>query len=393
MFKCKFCSVCLQNVNSYVQHCRLHSNVPKARFPCCYRECLKTCSSYAGLRQHISRDHNSTRCAQTSIRFHEIGMALNCAVSSCNVKCSDTTSLVKHLHQHIKDGMAVECPIKHCIKRYSVRSSLSGHLSHDHMQWTMANLKGELQCSSNQVIDTELHQADNELCDGCDENSDMPECSSALDSSPLPLLLRDLFTTNLSLFFVKLITPHLIPESVVDMIAQELQNINAISQQYLQQYLFRTLQDNGVDTDSIVSIMNAIHDCDLIKGCLDEGGILHTNHKRMSYVQRNFHYVHPESVYVGISSRNKTRYCHCVPVKKSLQALLNDDSVLKQCLDTQFVDNNVLSDFTDGSVYKKCTESGGRHPRFLSLILYQDSFKIANPLGSAKQKYKVMGFY
>jgi hypothetical protein len=29
----------------------------------------------------------------------------------------------------------------------------------------------------------------------------------------------------------------------------------------------------------------------------------------------------------------------------------------------------------------------------LSLILYQDSFEVANLLGSAKQKYKLMGFY
>jgi hypothetical protein len=72
-----------------------------------------------------------------------------------------------------------------------------------------------------------------------------------------------------------------------------------------------------------------------------------------------------------------------VPVKKSLEALLADDSVLQQCLGSKFSDSNVLSDFTDGSVYKKYVEGGGQLKKCLSLILYHDSFEIANPLGSA----------
>lgn len=82
-----------------------------------------------------------------------------------------------------------------------------------------------------------------------------------------------------------------------------------------------------------------------------------------------------------------------VPVRKSLEALLSDHAVLQQCLSTHFADVNILSDFIDGSVYKSCASSGDTQKKFLSLILYQDAFEVANPLGSAKHKYKVMGFY
>ena len=67
--------------------------------------------------------------------------------------------------------------------------------------------------------------------------------------------------------------------------------------------------------------------------------------------------------------------------------------MLQQCLSSRFEDNNIFSDFTDGSVYKKCVAGGEAHKKCLSLILYQDAFEIANPLGSAKRKYKVLGFY
>lgn len=92
---------------------------------------------------------------------------------------------------------------------------------------------------------------------------------------------------------------HLIPESVVDVVLQELQNVNAVSQQYLQQNILRVLQDKGINNGCIDSVMNAVNVSDLIKKCLDEGGVLHRSHKRLSHIVKNFNYVQPESVYVG----------------------------------------------------------------------------------------------
>jgi hypothetical protein len=48
------------------------------------------------------------------------------------------------------------------------------------------------------------------------------------------------------------------------------------------------------------SVMNAMNECDLIKKCLYEGGILNTSHKRSIYLQKNFQYVLRESVYIDI---------------------------------------------------------------------------------------------
>lgn len=389
MFKCKWCVFKAQTINQYVQHCRLHSNVPRMRFPCCISGCMKTSATYDGLRQHIKREHNSTRLTGVNAKFQEVGVTLHCGVTSCTAVSNDASSLIKHLYKHMRDGVSVTCPIKHCNKSYHVKSSFSGHLSRDHMQWSLSDLKGQTSEANNDLFALEPGSS-SELTGDFDTDNDVYEDSTVC---PLPINMKDLFTRNLSLFFVKLMSHHLVPESVVDVISRELQNINATSQIYLEQNISAALNNSGISSDHIVSVMNAVRDSDMIKCCLDEGGSLHSTHRRSTYLETQFHYVQPESIYVGINSHNKPRYCYYVPVKKSLQALLSDSSVLHQCLTTRFENSNILADFADGSVYKKCATAVNAPNKCLPLILFQDSFQVANPLGSAKKKFKIMGFY
>jgi hypothetical protein len=78
MFTCKFCGVSTNATCDYVQHFRLHSNVPKAPFLCCFTNCSRTCTTYVDLRKYVSRDHSNTRIAQSSYRFPEVGLTLCC---------------------------------------------------------------------------------------------------------------------------------------------------------------------------------------------------------------------------------------------------------------------------------------------------------------------------
>jgi hypothetical protein len=392
MFKCKFCGHPFQAVNQYVQHCRLHSNVSKPRFPCCFAKCGKTTSTYDGLRMHISREHGNSRSQETNAKFYQSGVTLHCGLSSCNIICNDAASLIKHMQKHIKDGMSVTCPIKHCPKIYRVKSSFSSHLSRDHTNWTLSDLKDSTSLLSNVLNSTSTLLPD---VDDMSVDKNLADEVVELDEPSLqqPLDLKEMFTKNLSLFFVKLVAQQLIPESVFDVIACELENVNATNQQYLDQNILHALKNCGVSSECTESVMKSVRESDLIKCCLGYGGILNSSHKRSMYIQHQFHYVNPEPIYVGVNSKNKARYCHYIPVKKSLQALLSDVSVLHQLNDSRFADADILSDFTDGSVFKKCIASVAATDKCLSLILYQDSFEIANPLGSAKTKYKVLGFY
>lgn len=69
------------------------------------------------------REHGSLRSVGSKLKFREVGLTLVCGVSSCSTVCINTSSLVKYLTQHIREGMSIECPLLHCQKKYSVRSS------------------------------------------------------------------------------------------------------------------------------------------------------------------------------------------------------------------------------------------------------------------------------
>jgi len=299
--------------------------------------------------------------------------------------------------------MSIEWPIKYCTKRYKVRSSFSSHLGRDHLNWSSADLKPEIKQNlstnaNNCVSSTSTETNSENVTDKSVVN--MTECSAEDSNSSTELsdppheVLRDQFTKNLSLFFVRLMAFHQVPESTVDVIANEMQNISALNMQYVQQSLLQECKANGVCDETATAAVNKVDKSDLIQNCLTEGGLLNSSHKRLAYVQRNFHYVKPESIYVGVNSSNKSSYCYYIPIKKSLEALLSDSSVLTQCLETRAGVSGVLADFTDGTVFRSldCTADGQLN-RQLSLILYQDSFEVANPIGSAKCKHKILGFY
>lgn len=209
MFICKLCSVGLPNINSYVQHCRLHSNIPKVRFPCCYKNCVKTLSSYDGLRQHISREHRNDSVVKTHMKFHEVGMSLNCRILTRNTVCTNQASFVKHLHQHIREGMRIECPIKNCTKTYSIRSSFSSHWGCDHFHWSSADLKPEINRDQNECEDSfnELNQHDDvrpqlaaESLQTGEDSSDDDISSAAAVSYPTQLIKEHFTKKSVSVF-------------------------------------------------------------------------------------------------------------------------------------------------------------------------------------------------
>ena len=151
----------------------------------------------------------------------------------------------------------------------------------------------------------------------------------------------------------------------------------------------------GISQQSASKVLSVVDDCDLVTACLGDGGILNSTHRRAEYIKKHLDYVPPQAVYIGTDSKNKSKYCYYVPIKDSLTAMLRDDSVLRQCLDDPKTDDSKLSDFTDGLVYKQAVTRCSSEPqtKHISIILYQDAFEVANPLGSAKKKHKILAFY
>lgn len=389
MYYCKICGTGLKTVKQYVDHCKLHSNLPKIKLPCCFKNCLKTTLSYTGLRQHIGREHADKKLIQRDAQFNN-EIKLNCSILSCKYVVTDRHELVKHLKQHIREGMSVECPINGCNKRYSVVMSFTCHLTRDHTNWQTSDLKRDISTihqlsDGSHYLTAGMVPEDHEQ----EEPEFEPEATLSLE------LLRKQFTTNLALFFVKLKSQFLVPESTVNIIANELQNIVDINRLYVKQSVKEALSAENVPTESSSKVLSVVDNCDLVQACLGVDGILSSTHKRAEYVRKHLNYVPPQAVHTGTDSKNKRKYLYYVPIKESLIALLNDNSVMQQCLRDMNTDSRKLSDLTDGLVYKTCVARSHSEPQTkqISIILYQDAFEVANPLGSAKKKHKILGFY
>jgi hypothetical protein len=127
-----------------------------------------------------------------------------------------------------------------------------------------------------------------------------------------------------------------------------------------------------------------------------QSGPLRSEAARASFYKNMFNYVEPVSVLLSKSGM-PDRFFHYVPIKKTLFALFQDKNIFKHLqafqlhsLGTGFsVDGK---DFNSGTVYQN-DKFIQQNPSSLSLVLYQDEFEIANPLGSAKGKHKLFAVY
>lgn len=153
--------------------------------------------------------------------------------------------------------------------------------------------------------------------------------------------------------------------------------------QYTRNQLKGVLQANTRLTESeIKDVLASLNDSSLHASC---SPALSSEYLRRQYFQTNFSYVHPQTISLGTDDNRKEQFAQYIPIKETLQALLKDPIVWKEC--TKHEDDtsaHVLSDVRDGSVYKSNTlfrESGIS----IKLILYQDAFEVVNPLGSAKK--------
>ncbi|XP_044585983.1 uncharacterized protein LOC123266021 [Cotesia glomerata] len=120
---------------------------------------------------------------------------------------------------------------------------------------------------------------------------------------------------------------------------------------------------------------------------------LGTFYKRKKFCEKNFPYVSPIQIPVNNSSSKKKQFFHYVPLKETIKQLYDNKSLSHNLVfDIPKYNSKILKDFTDGSVFKN-NPFFKDNPNAVQLILYQDSFEIVNPIGSAKSKYKILAVY
>ena len=364
--QCNVCNVLFDSPKDYIGHLLVHSNVSNVRFRCFYSDCHQTWKSVSGLKTHISRLHKhqvSKRCYD-SVQ-HDI---IKCNVATCEETFALRTELISHLKKHIKCGTAVQCPIGSCERKFKNISSLTSHISRCH------NI---LQAKTDQYVQEHHASISNE--DGNPSQSLEVSMKKSNKSS-----LHDL-----SLFYIKLFVKFHVPNSTIQLIFDEFTKLQKQNFAEFSQTIFSKFTSQGLSSDVVANILNSswnTMDFIISYECLK------TKHLRYEFFKKHLHYLKPVAIRLGIDAQNKPCAYHYIPVKESLKLLLEDQTVYSQVKYPQTYNDNLYSDFTDGSVVKNNPFFEPRNSK-LQLLLYQDSFEIVNPLGSARTKHKILAFY
>ncbi len=374
-FTCPICGISMETVKGYVNHQKLHTNEAHGEYACCVIGCKSKFTKYNSFKSHMLRHHRRSSVSQCET----VQGPLKCEKPHCQKQCIDLKDLLDHLKLHVSKKEEVKCPFKGCGKAFSLRSSFTAHISRNHKKAASVHV------SAMYLVDSVPSQSFDIAQSPSDVSIDEPE--DILD----PPDMKGLYMRNLCMFYMKLQAKYLVPSSTIQMIVEQVDSLSDVCHQYTRNQLKGVLQANTRLTESeIKDVLASLNDSSLHASC---SPALSTEYLRRQYFQTNFSYVHPQTISLGTDDNRKEQFAQYIPIKETLQALLKDPIVWKEC--TKHEDDtsaHVLSDVRDGSVYKSNTlfrESGIS----IKLILYQDAFEVVNPLGSAKKKYKILGVY
>ena len=374
-YNCRFCSYRTQFLKDHLDHHRYHRNL-SGNFHCGYNDCTEYFNSAASLRMHLIRIHNvlvtQTRVESQSHTIANEFSKFVCNVDICKKEQDDYRLLLKHLKVHISEGTSIQCPFPACSGKgkYSSVNSFTGHLSKYHK-------KVEMEVPSNAPYAFEE-------CD-MEENEDQNIVQS---SSEVERMQTDLYLNNVAQLYLKLEAEFMLPASTIQYLIEELSNIERLSRDEQQNILENILgKEEILSSNSVKMIRNVFQNSPLLQS-YDK---LNTNHKRKKFYKDSFAFVEPKQKPLP-KVKGKIPHFHYVPIIETIKAMFKDKSLQPIPLVSPCLTDDVLRDFTDGTVFQS-NDFFKNNPETIKIILYQDSFEIVNPIGPAKGKYKMLAVY
>lgn len=376
MFPCHFCGETCATPAIYVKHMRIHNHVSNSVFCCCIRNCNRKFKKHAGLKSHVYRHHKRYKSETTMCTTH----SLECHVDLCSAKSSSLPDFISHIKMHIKEGRRVTCPFMQCGKTFAIISTFTSPLSRKHKEDTRQSITiPEASCSQIQE-DNFQSDAQTDESENCEEPDVSPE---NVDET--------LFLRNLALFYLKLQAKLLLPASVIQTVIEDIQSIHEINLSHMLFKLQEKLVSLDVPEAMIKMVLDDLKAEDLFTLC--NSHTLRSDQRRKSFFKNSFHYVEPVPIRLGQNEAGKECFAQYIPVKQTIESLLNCKSVREQYRDvhSHVPLKDILKDVWGGENVTANMHKIDKSS--LGLILYQDSFEVVNPLGSGRKKHKILAMY
>ena len=382
MFQCRLCTFKTLYLKSYATHLQIHSNVPNARFVCVFPGCNNSYSVYYSLKSHIWRHHstvNSTR------NITSVDLKVHCNLAGCSQKCDSIPNLCSHLKHHIRNGEKVVCPFFKCLKYFRNSSSFASHVSRLHKDWSISEESIIRKSVPDLVEDSNSHSGLETVSAELQREHDEDNFLYISESVSEDTFEKDLLK-KVALFILTMETKWHIPVSAVQKILREINTVHSFNSVFVSQQIKAKLKqfepEVKLPTHYVEDIVKSVCNDPMHRLLHAELGSLRSSQIRKGFFKTNFSYVEP--IAYKILNNCEHKHFHYIPLINLLKAFFSDPAI-GQYLDKHCTDG-ILRDFNDGEVFKNKTFFQN-NPRAIELLLYQDSFEIVNPLGSAKKKH------
>lgn len=364
---CITCKRYFVTVDKYNAHQYYHRNLPNIRFFCKHIGCFSEYVKYKTFRMHLYRSHLNKPKIDTTLLY-------TCTAKCCKFKTRVKTEIPSHMYSHLKGGLFVTCPYSNCLKPRHIYKTISGLKSHFYRD----HHKEIPEKTSVAVDDHEVNEnstGDEKYISLCSENN---------NGNPPPTLsadqLRAAYIKSLATTYLTLQAKFFTTETTLQVIIDSLMDLNDIGTECIASSVVQNFQ---TDIRQIIKENNMLR---LAHNPID--GVLRTPYMRKLYYKKNYNYVAPIEIILG-----NNRAFFYVPILETLIALLSNEDVRNSLSgDTIKPYDGTFRDLTDGQCFNKCGFFS-ENLEALRLILYQDSFEVCNPLGSARCIHKVVGIY
>ena len=362
-----------------------HRWVHNLKFKCGYLSCPASYKSYSALYTHCKRHHFVIRkncqlignvSADKNLKFSSVNSVSSfpasmvyCTVPCCEQLCTDFKDLLKHLKTvHLSMNCEIQCPFSNCSSKYSILSSFTSHISRCHRL-----------CAQNQPHHCSTVETDMQVNDDLGNALDIPCCSESSPNSTASVITE---TDLYALFLLKLESKLIVPQSTIQVIFEEFLHLAKSADKHLSTVLSNDLGLSEIQSEQLKV---AFDNLSLSATLATNGKLFNTIYKRSSYYKSKFNYVSPVEIFLGYINRKKCCF-HYIPIQQQLlnYCKLFGQELFKRPLSKELI----LKDFWDGSLYEHLQTSVS-----LNLFLYQDSFEVVNPIGSSKNKHKLLAVY
>ncbi|KAK3913055.1 Telomere zinc finger-associated protein [Frankliniella fusca] len=403
-YPCQLCSMVPETIASSVRHQHSHSMNSNFLYYCPSLECKFTTSSFGSMNNHVSQYHRKTKHQE-----HLAGPDTPhyfCCVPDCSKSASSTWDIVQHYYQHLKSEVPIpKCPVPDCKFKHPFTkvANLRVHMSQTHSGWLdegcvkKRKLSNESvtfnsvpsSCPSTSTVEDEVMDSGN-----MEESEAVPEAELNED----PQILNDeLVMDCIAKFYLRLYGKFFLPYNVIQEISEGIALLSSITHSRIKLLLTEELKKLKVEEKDINLIKYKIMCSDLLYASHSKdipGPTLTSDFLRKRYFQKNFNFKPPTEVRLDMSSGRTNKKFQYVPVRETLETVLEDPTVQKE-IDISFQplrgrQDGIMSNYTDGQQFKS-----ENHPRKeIQVFLFQDGFNpVLNVLGSAKNKYKDLAVY